>query len=170
MSRFTRALVVSPLADGKTWVLVEPFAYDVGELGSGDTIEVSRGFKTDFASIPRLFWIMLPKWGKYGNAAVIHDWLYFTQERTREEADRILLEGMGVLDVPRWQQLPIFYAVRYFGWFAWIRNQWDREAGYSRIMEEAELKSTMRSGRPGFIRQGFHHWRILREKMRSNQR
>ncbi len=71
MSRFTRALVVSPLADGKTWVLVEPFAYDVGELGSGDTIEVRRGFMTDFASIPRLFWIALPKWGKYGNAAVI---------------------------------------------------------------------------------------------------
>ena len=43
MSRFTRALIVSPLADGRTWVLVEPFSYDVGELGSGDTIEVSRG-------------------------------------------------------------------------------------------------------------------------------
>jgi len=51
MSRFTKALIVSPLADGKTWVLIEPFAYDVGELGSGDTIEVSKGFKTDFASI-----------------------------------------------------------------------------------------------------------------------
>ncbi len=167
MSRFTRALVVSPLADGKTWVLVEPFAYDVGELGSGDTIEVSRGFKTDFASIPRLFWIVLPKWGKYGNAAVIHDWLYFTQERSREEADRILLEAMGVLTVPRWQQLPIYYAVRYFGWFAWARNQWDREAGYSRVMEEAELKSTVRSGRPGLIRQGINHLRIRRIKQKQ---
>ncbi len=164
MSRFTRALVVSPLADGKTWVLVEPFAYDVGELGSGDTIEVRRGFMTDFASIPRLFWIALPKWGKYGNAAVIHDWLYFSQERSREEADRILLEAMGVLSVPRWQQLPIFYAVRWFGWFAWSRNQWDREAGYSRVMGELELKSTVRSGRPGFIRQGIRHLRMRKSK------
>ncbi len=164
MSRFTRALVVSPLADGKTWVLVEPFAYDVGELGSGDTIEVRRGFMTDFASIPRLFWIALPKWGKYGNAAVIHDWLYFSQERSREEADGIFLEAMGVLEVPRWQKLPIFYAVRWFGWFAWKRNQWDREAGYSRVMGELELKSTVRSDRPGFIRQGIRHLRMRKSK------
>ncbi len=169
MSRFTRALVVSPLADGKTWVLVEPFGYDVGELGSGDTIEVVRGFKTDFASIPRLFWIVLPKWGKYGNAAVIHDWLYFTQQRTREEADRILFEAMQVLTVPRWQQYPIFYAVRWFGWFAWKRNQWDKEAGYSRIMEETELKSTMRSDRPGFIRQSINHWRLRRKGERQGR-
>ncbi len=167
MSRFTRALIVSPLADGKTWVLIEPFAYDVGELGSGDTIEVSKGFKTDFASIPRAFWIVLPKWGKYGNAAVIHDWIYSSQERSREEADRILLEAMEVLSVPKWQCFSIYKAVRYFGWFAWIRNQWDREAGYSRIMEETELKSIYTSGRPGFIRQGIAHLRTRRKQQRS---
>ncbi len=155
MSHFTRALIVSPLADGKTWVLIEPFSYDVGELGSGDTVLVSEGFKTDFASIPRLFWVVLPKWGKYGNAAVIHDWIYSSQERSREEADQILLEAMGVLSVSKWQRFSIYYAVRYFGWFAWIRNQWDRETGYSRIMEAAELKSISTSGRPGFIRQGL---------------
>ncbi|HFC54303.1 MAG TPA: DUF1353 domain-containing protein [Gammaproteobacteria bacterium] len=159
MSRFTRALIVSPLADGRTWVLVEPFSYDVGELGSGDTIEVSRGFKTDFASIPRLFWIALPKWGKYGNAAVIHDWLYMTQERSRAEADAILLEGMGVLEVPRWQCFLIFRAVRWFGWFAWMRNRWEREAGYSRIMAQEAFRSVERSDRPGFIHQGLLRWR-----------
>ncbi len=163
MSRFTKALIVSPLADGKTWVLIEPFAYDVGELGSGDTIEVSKGFKTDFASIPRVFWIALPKWGKYGNAAVIHDWLYATQQRSREEADRILLEAMKVLAVPKWQRFPIYKAVCYFGWFAWIRNQWDREAGYSRIMDKTELESIDISGRPGFIRQGIAHLRAQKK-------
>src|SRR5438046_10170088 len=73
MSRFTEALVVTPLADGNTWVIVRPFGYDVGREGSGDRIDVRMGFMTDFGSIPRLFWIALPKWGKYGNAAVIHD-------------------------------------------------------------------------------------------------
>jgi hypothetical protein len=28
MSRFTDALVVSPLADGKTWVILRDFGYD----------------------------------------------------------------------------------------------------------------------------------------------
>src|SRR2546429_3829044 len=42
------------------------------------------------ASIPRLFWIALPKWGKYGNAAVIHDWLR-SEEHTSELQSRLHL-------------------------------------------------------------------------------
>ena len=68
MSQFTDVLVVSPLADGKTWVIVRDFGYDVGAENSGDHIDVAIGFKTDFATIPRLFWVILPKWGRYGNA------------------------------------------------------------------------------------------------------
>jgi hypothetical protein len=99
MSRFTDALVVSPLADGKTWVIVRDFGYDVGAEDSGDHIGVAIGFQTDFATIPRPFWIILPKWGRYGNATVIHDWLYWLQTRPRREADAILLEAMDVLGV-----------------------------------------------------------------------
>ena len=33
MSEFTKILVVSPLADGKTWFLREQFSYDVGSEG-----------------------------------------------------------------------------------------------------------------------------------------
>ena len=61
MIRFTSILVVSPLADGKTWVLMREFGYLVG-LG--------------------------------GNATVIHDWLYWEQQRARGAADAILMEGM----------------------------------------------------------------------------
>ncbi len=76
------------------------FSYDVGNISSGDTVEVKTDFMTDFASIPRLLWIFLPCWGKYGNAAVIHDWLYWAQKRSRKKADGIMLEGMKVLKVP----------------------------------------------------------------------
>ena len=95
MSRFTDILLVSPLADGKTWVIMRNFAYEVGTEGSGDVIDVTIGFQTDFATIPRPFWVILPKWGRYGNASVIHDWLYWTQARPRREADAIFLEAMG---------------------------------------------------------------------------
>ena len=152
MSQFTDALVVSPLADGKTWVLIQPFGYEVGAEGSGDAVDVSIGFMTDFASIPRIFWVVLPKWGKYGNAAVVHDWLYWSQDRIRADADQIMFEAMGVLAVPDWKRYAIYWAVRAFGGIAWARNIWDKEYGFDRVLRGAKLKATRLSGRPGLWR------------------
>lgn len=160
MSQFTEALVVSPLDDGKTWVLVQPFGFDRGTEGSGNRIEVETGFMTDFASVPRPLWILLPKWGKYGNAAVVHDWLYWTQHSiTRKEADQVLFEGMTVLHVTPWQKYPIYWAVRFLGWLAWQRNQWDRAGGYDRVLRRRSIKSIESSQRPGLVRRGWRHFR-----------
>lgn len=123
MSRFTEPLVVTPRPDGKTWIVLSDFGYEVGEEGSDDVISVNIGFHTDFASIPRPLWVFLPRWGKYGNAAVIHDYLYWEQPRSRKESDDILLEGMEVLEVPSWKKNAIYYAVRWFGGFAWRANK-----------------------------------------------
>jgi hypothetical protein len=158
MSRFTDALVVSPLADGKTWVLVRSFGYEVGALGSGDVVECRIGFMTDFASIPRPFWTILPKWGKYGNAAVIHDWLYWSQDRSRHEADRIIFEAMGVLNVSDWQRYAIYWAVWLFGGMAWARNRWDREAGFDRVIPVDKIKALQLPGRPGVFRRIIKHY------------
>ena len=123
MSRFTESLVVTPRPDGKTWIILSDFGYEVGEEGSGDVINVPIGFHTDFASIPRLLWAIFPGWGKYGNAAVIHDWLYWDQPRSKRQSDDIFLEGMEVLEVPSWKKYSIYYAVRWFGSFAWRANK-----------------------------------------------
>ncbi len=152
MSRFTNTLVVSPLADGKTWVLVRPFGYDMGQEEDANTVNVEAGFATDFASIPRVFWIVLPRWGKYGYAAVVHDWLYWRQDRSRATADRIMLEAMGVSSVPAWRKHPIYWAVRAFGWMAWKRNQWDRDAGFNRVLRLTQIKLIHKLGRPGLLR------------------
>lgn len=122
MSQFTKALVVSPLADGRTWVLLEPFSYDVGYEGSGDTVHVPPKFMTDFASVPRLFWVFFPQWGKYGNAAVIHDWGYWSQERSKKQTDLIFVEGMKVLGVGVLARYLLFLGVCWFGWYAWWSN------------------------------------------------
>ena len=119
MSRFTESLVVTPLSDGKTWIILHDFGYEIGDEGSGDVINVPIGTYTDFASVPRLLWAIFPRWGKYGNAAVIHDWLYWDQPRSRKESDDIFLEGMEVLEVPKWKRYAIYFAVRWFGWLAW---------------------------------------------------
>lgn len=106
MSRFTSLLKVSPLPDGRSWVLLEPLTYEVGELGSADVITVPRGFVTDFASVPRVLWNILPPTGGYGEAAVIHDYLYRTPGKaTKRQADAVLLEAMkqkGVDWLARW--------------------------------------------------------------------
>jgi hypothetical protein len=163
MSRFTSILLVSPLADGNTWVLMRAFGYDVGAEGSGDQVDVPVGFQTDFASIPRPLWVILPKWGKYGNAAVIHDWLYWTQERPRPAADAILLEAMAVLAVGTITRYGIYWAVRLFGWLAWLRNHADRAAGYDRVLATLPDKASQVSGRRGQYAQIARHiWRGVR--------
>lgn len=128
MSRFTEPLIVTPLSDGKTWIVLSDFGYEVGKEGSGNIINVPIGTYTDFASIPRPLWAVFPRWGKYGNAAVIHDWMYWDQTRSRVEADTIFLEGMKVLEVPDWERHTIYYAVRWFGWFAWQGNKRKKKA------------------------------------------
>jgi hypothetical protein len=141
MSRFTEVLTVSPLADGRTWVTRRDFGYDVGEEGSGDIINVPIGFMTDFASIPRPLWVILPKWGKYGNAAVIHDYCYWEQSRSRRQSDDIFHEAMGVLNVPGWTVFVMYWSVRLFGCGAWAGNRRMKERGQSRVAVVMPVKS-----------------------------
>ena len=123
MSRFTDTLIVSPIPDGRRWVIRSDFGYDVGEEGSGESINVPTGFITEFARVPRLLWALFPRWGKYGNAAVIHDFCYWRQKYSRSRVDEIFLEAMGVLGVRCFQKYALYYAVRLFGWIAWWSNK-----------------------------------------------
>lgn len=124
MSKFTAPLAVSP-ADDKFWVLLtDNFVYDVGEEGSGDTVHVPLGFTTDFASTPSILWsIMGGAWGKHGNAAVIHDWLYYSQTRPKHEADNIFHEGMLVSGCNKVHAWLMWKAVSWFGAHAWKHNE-----------------------------------------------
>lgn len=142
MSQFTKALVVTPLADGRTWVLMEPFSYDVGSEGSGDTVNVPVKFMTDFASVPRLLWIVFPQWGKYGNAAVIHDWGYWSKERSKQQTDLIFLEGMKVLGVRPFTRTVLYLAVHLFGGWAWRSAGKRRARNESRVAFRIPEKST----------------------------
>lgn len=100
---FTRASAHFPLdldardlGDGFTRQLLQPFVYRNGPI----LIEVPRGFVTDYASIPRVFWRLIPPTGPYNGAAVIHDYLYTTGTVSRIVADAIFVEAMAALGVP----------------------------------------------------------------------
>ena len=109
---FHTPLVLSPNDAGTSWTLHEAFSYD-SSLG---TITVPAGFTTDFASVPRLFWNVLPPFGRYGKAAIVHDYLYRTRGLvSKPVADALFLEAMKALGVGTLTRYTMFLAVRLFG-------------------------------------------------------
>ncbi|EBP3805957.1 DUF1353 domain-containing protein [Salmonella enterica subsp. enterica] len=113
MSKFTTPAILEMLGH-YLWRVHEPFTFYLSDDNS-DVIEVPAGFVTDLATIPRIFWSLMPPDGKYAKAAIIHDYLYDNALRTKREADLIFLDGMTVLGVPKWKRTIMYCAVRLFG-------------------------------------------------------
>lgn len=115
MSKFTTPLVGYWNDDMTLFTLTEEFVYYVGSLNSDDRIDVPIGFVTDFASIPKYFQWLYPQIGRYGKPAVLHDYLYSNGIGTKERADYIFYEAMGVLKVPNCTRNIMYFVVRKFG-------------------------------------------------------
>jgi hypothetical protein len=132
--------------DGRFYKVTAPFNYAVGYPDGKTIVHVPAGFITDFASIPQIFWNIIPPTGFYGKAAVIHDFLYKTANINgmtivQKYADDVLNEGMVVLasawilehgrTEPGYPYMPrgelktlterevIYRGVRIGGWFTW---------------------------------------------------
>jgi hypothetical protein len=82
-------------------------------------ITVPVGFIWDGCSTPRAIWGLVPRWGAYSGAALIHDWLYHQHLGHRSDADRILLELLIEDRVPPDQAMMMHRAVRLFGGDYW---------------------------------------------------
>ena len=120
--KFLSPLVVRD--DGGTFVLMQTLSYESEVLGG--VLLVPAGFPTDFASIPRGLWNILPPVGKYDAGAVCHDKLYRDgafdgKAIDRGTADRALREAMEVCGVGRVQRWLIYSGVRVGGWLVWRR-------------------------------------------------
>jgi len=98
---------------GPYYSLQEPLIYCAGK---GVVINIPRGFVTDLSSVPRFIQWLIPKRGRYDDAAVIHDWLYSQPHTARLTADALFLDAMQTLGVSRWRRSLMFIAVRLFGW------------------------------------------------------
>ena len=102
------------------WRVTQPFRFYLGGKDTDRWVYVPAGYLTDGASVPRALWSLIPPWGRYGQAAVVHDivceYLSITVDGepvrvTREQCDQILLEAMTVLGVPAFQRQAIYQAV-----------------------------------------------------------
>ena len=87
----------------------------------GANIIVPVGFWTDGASIPRALWAVVgsPLKGAYRDAAVIHDYCYYSGVFTKGESDKIFLQGMEDLGVGYIRRQAMYRAVQIGGWYSW---------------------------------------------------
>lgn len=110
-------LILDPISNGKA-VLMQDYVYSI----NGYDIKVFRGFITDGASVPKsLQWLYNP-YGKYINAAVVHDYLYSTYNNTginRTLADKIFRHIMKETGVDNRTVRRFYAAVKYFGETSW---------------------------------------------------
>ena len=111
---------LTPFGDGEDSVLTEDLTYRV--LMTNFIIVVPAGFVADFASTPRALWSVLPPTGRYQLAAVVHDFLYWDQGCTREQADAIFRVAMSESNVKPTERDVMWQAVRRFGQSAWNAN------------------------------------------------
>ncbi|MEU6251922.1 DUF1353 domain-containing protein [Streptomyces sp. NPDC047043] len=106
----------------KTWELLAPVEYE----GRDRDFIVPPGFTTDFASVPTVFVWLIPRYGVYTKAAVLHDFLCCNSALvSRRDADGIFrraLRELGVSVLRRWM---MWAAVRAGGhWSGAGVGQW----------------------------------------------
>ncbi len=143
--RWMRALIDAPRSlngplylgrfSDRMYFLLEPITWsrDPGDPNF-EPVTAPKGFVTDMASIPRIFWSMLPPDGNYAYAAILHDYLYWFQGRPREEADQILKLAMENLKVSGADVAAIYAGVRAGGGGAWKDNAALRTRGERRVL------------------------------------
>jgi len=121
MSRFQSELILKCHAGAsikeRPYEVMEEFVYRTDELPMQSHVIVPAGYRSDFASIPRAMWRIIPPGGKYREAAVVHDYLCDVEPKICDhlEAAAVFDEAMAELGVRHWKRRLMAWAVRRFG-------------------------------------------------------
>lgn len=118
MIQFLTRPILSPIGK-RRWRLRQ----DLTLSYHGRFFTAPKDFITDLASVPRVFWPIIPPFGKYSGAAIIHDYFYQTHCIDRKAADRVFIETMEALGVAKWKRRAMYRAVRMFGWMPWKKKE-----------------------------------------------
>lgn len=100
------------------WIVSTPLVWCDPVFGR---IEVPVGFRTDLASIPRLFRNLpfLDPNGRSRRPAVVHDWLYAVQTTPKARADDFLYASLLAEGEGHGAALCFYWAVHAFGRWSW---------------------------------------------------
>lgn len=136
--KFENSLIVSvkKAKHKRLFVLQEPL---VCIDDKGREWIVPKGFATDFASIPAFGRAFISKAHQNAYAAVLHDFLYYTQPVSRPEADLLFKEALASPDcnttpLKRWV---MYRAVRVGGLKAWLKVK--KELNQTPAMESKNM-------------------------------
>ena len=113
-----------PAAKLDWFEVCEDCSFSWGEL---QTV-IPKGFITDFASVPRWLWSILPPHGKMANAAILHDYLYdyrigetqLGAQKARLLADLQFVFNCRQVGVGSLQVWVVFAVLRVFGGRWWV--------------------------------------------------
>ena len=106
-NKFTRIVTLNRTLHYKSDILI-------------NTIAVPAGFISDGASVPRAMWSIYPPFGKYLEAAIVHDWFCALGHEGNSPigsvtAAKVFREAMQVCGVSRWRRNKMYWAVRIGG-------------------------------------------------------
>jgi Protein of unknown function (DUF1353) len=112
-----------------------PIRWSPNQGQSHQAVTVPPGFISDLASVPRVFWSILPKQGRYAYAAMVHDYLYWVQIRSKDESDTIFKIAMEDLEVGPTVTETLYRAVSLAGGSAWSQNAKLKASGERRFLK-----------------------------------
>ena len=119
--------VVTYITSEKMWRLEDEYECHFG----GHKFVIQQGFLFDLASIPRLFWRLIAPYELSISAPLLHDYLYRyrgdppagtiepVKVFTRRESDELFRDLMVEEGVSTWRRKVAYWAVRWFGKWAW---------------------------------------------------
>lgn len=111
----------SKILKGEYWRGLDGFRYCLHYKNSNIYVDVPAGVLSDGATTPRMLWSIIPPWGPYAQAVILHDRLCevpfitiykfgreYQEPVTRKEVDKIFFESLRVLGISK----PKYYAIR----------------------------------------------------------
>jgi len=98
-----------PVDKTKWFMTISTFYFTAS---NGQMIRVPIGTFTDFASIPIGFRNVIARFGRHGQAAVLHDHLCKSKVVSRKRADDVFLEAMKCLGVGWLKRRTMYLGVR----------------------------------------------------------
>lgn len=94
--------------DAQFWRVVEPLVY----RGATEEFVIPAGFRTDFASVPRALVWLVPRYGIYTRAAILHDYLRSSEVVSSADADGIFRRCLRECSVSIPRRYMMWAAVR----------------------------------------------------------
>ncbi len=131
------SVMTRDFVNGTDFIVAEDYRWSIGH--SGQVLTVPAGFVTDYASIPQPLHSVMRQYGRHNRAAVIHDWLYWSQVCTRDQADNLMMIAMKELRVKKSRRKLIYRGVHHGGKGAWASNGRLYAEGWPKIVPTARF-------------------------------